>query len=99
MPLDVRPAEYFYARISNDSVADQYFRAIDAVESVGAVVPTNDDTEEEAPGHQRQLANGHCVRPVQLDCAYQTICEGCGFFQTGPQFVTILKRQRDDATA
>jgi len=88
-----------YARISNDSVADQYFRAIDAVESVGAVVPTNDDTEEEAPGHQRQLANGHCVRPVQLDCAYQTICEGCGFFQTGPQFVTILKRQRDDATA
>jgi integrase len=88
-----------YARISNDSVADQYFRAIDAVERVGVVVPTNDDTEDETSSHQRQLANGHCVRPVQLDCSYQTICEGCGFFQTGPQFVTILRRQRDDATS
>ena len=86
-----------YARISNDSVADQYFRAIDAVERVGVVVPTN-GTDDES-GHQRQLANGHCIRPVQLDCSYQTICEGCGFFQTGPQFVTILRRQRDDATA
>jgi integrase len=88
-----------YARISNESVADQYFRAIDAVERVGVTVPQNDDTEDETSGHQRQLANGHCIRPVQLDCSYQTICEGCGFFQTGPQFVTILKRQRDDATA
>jgi hypothetical protein len=87
-----------YARISNESVADQYFRAIDAVERVGVVVPTNDDTDDE-PSHQRRLANGHCIRPVQLDCSYQTICEGCGFFQTGPQFVTILRRQRDDATA
>jgi hypothetical protein len=26
----------------------------------------------------------------------QTICEGCGFFETGPEFVTILRRQRDN---
>lgn len=25
--------------------------------------------------------------------------EGCGFYETGPQFVTILRRQRDDAAA
>ncbi len=87
-----------YARISNDSVADQYFRAIEAVERVGVVVPANDDGEH-GSAHRRQLANGHCIRPAQLDCSYQTICEGCGFFQTGPQFVTILRRQRDDATA
>jgi hypothetical protein len=25
------------------------------------------------------------------------VCERCGFFETGPQFVTILKRQRKHA--
>ena len=49
--------------------------------------------------HRRLLGNGHCTRPLELDCRFQTICEGCGFFQTGPEFVTILRRQRDDATA
>jgi hypothetical protein len=43
------------------------------------------------------LGNGHCTRPVALDCSFETICERCGFFETGPQFVTILRRQRDHA--
>ena len=34
-----------------------------------------------------------------MDCAYQTICEGCGFYATGPEFVTILSRQLDDAAS
>ena len=49
--------------------------------------------------HRRLLGNGHCTRPLELDCRFQTICEGCGFFETGPEFVTILRRQRDDAAA
>ena len=48
-------------------------------------------------GHRRLLGNGHCARPAQLDCTHQTICEGCGFFETGPQFVPILRRQRNSA--
>jgi hypothetical protein len=48
--------------------------------------------------HRRLLGNGHCTRPVELDCRFHTICEGCGFFQTGPEFIPILRRQRDDAT-
>ena len=36
-------------------------------------------------------------RPAQLDCSYQTICEGCGFFETGPEFIPILRRQKDSA--
>ena len=50
-----------------------------------------------AADHRRLLGNGHCTRPVTLDCSFETICERCGFFDTGPQFVTILRRQRDDA--
>ena len=49
--------------------------------------------------HRRLLGNGHCTRPLELDCRFQTICESCGFYETGPEFVTILRRQRDDAAA
>jgi hypothetical protein len=48
---------------------------------------------------RRLLANGHCTRPVELDCRFQTICEGCGFYEPSVEFVDILRRQRDDATA
>ena len=47
--------------------------------------------------HRRLLANGHCTRPALLDCAFESVCERCGFFETGPQFVTILRRQRKHA--
>jgi hypothetical protein len=50
-----------------------------------------------AADHRRLLGNGHCTRPLALDCNFETICERCGFFETGPQFVTILRRQRDHA--
>ena len=50
-----------------------------------------------AAEHRRLLGNGHCTRPVGLDCSFESVCERCGFFETGPQFLTILRRQRDDA--
>ena len=50
-----------------------------------------------ASDHRRLLANGHCTRPALLDCAFESVCERCGFFETGPQFLTILKRQRKHA--
>jgi len=51
-----------------------------------------------AADHRRLLGNGHCTRPVTLDCTYETICERCGFFDTGPDFVPVLLRQRNHAT-
>ncbi len=86
-----------YARISNDSVARQYFRATEAVESVGNAMPIDDEAAWRSTAHRRLLGNGHCTRPALLDCSYQTMCEGCGFFETGPEFVSILRRQRDSA--
>jgi hypothetical protein len=86
-----------YARIADTVVADQYFNATRAVEAETLTVTPPADERDAAAQHRRLLGNGHCTRPLELDCRFQTICEGCGFFQTGPEFVTILRRQRDDA--
>ena len=91
-----------YARITDRTVADEYFRVTAAVEAnhYGHQLPastTGEIMNRVAADHQRLLGNGHCNRPAALDCAYESICERCGFFDTGPQFVTILTRQRDHA--
>jgi integrase len=89
-----------YARISDTTVAEQYFTATRVLEAGNPTVGADrgDAVRHAAELHRRLLGNGHCTRPLELDCRFQTICEGCGFFQTGPEFVTILRRQRDDAT-
>jgi integrase len=92
-----------YARISDRTVADEYFRVTEAVEAGyrnSAALPAEvegHNMRRLAADHRRLLGNGHCTRPVALDCSFETICERCGFFETGPQFVPILRRQRDDA--
>ena len=90
-----------YARISDDTVADAYFKVTEAVEAqyygLSGATPPRARGSSSAPSvsdHRRLLANGHCTRPALLACAFESVCERCGFFETGPQFVTILKRQR-----
>ena len=43
------------------------------------------------------LANGWCNRPVDTDCIYETICEGCGYYQTTIEFRPTLRAQADHA--
>ena len=43
------------------------------------------------------LGNGLCTRPVELECRMESACETCAYFQTGPEFVPVLLRQRDHA--
>ncbi len=47
------------------------------------------------------LGNGYCTRPVELDCAFETICEGCTYFATSIEFRPLtrptLRRQHRDA--
>ncbi len=45
------------------------------------------------PPRQRPL---HPTR--RLDCTHETICERCGFFNTGPEFAPVPLRQREPAT-
>ncbi len=76
-------------------MAEEHFNATSAVEADAAL--TAGAAIYDPPANRRLLANGHCTRPQDLDCRFQTICEGCGFFETSPEFVPILRRQRDDA--
>jgi site-specific recombinase XerD len=92
-----------YARISDRTVADEYFKVTEAVEAnyrqMGSLPPGagNADTAKHPIDHRRLLANGHCTRPALLGCVFESVCERCGFFETGPQFVPILKRQSKHA--
>jgi len=49
--------------------------------------------------HSRMLGNGYCARPAQLDCAFESICETCTYFQPTIEFRPTLRRQHDDAEA
>jgi integrase len=94
-----------YARISDRTVAEEYFKVTKAVEAGvagGDPLPAHvggPNMTRLAADHHRHLGNGHCTRPRDLDCGFETACEHCGFFESGPQFVTILRRQRDHSAA
>ncbi|MDQ6784935.1 MAG: tyrosine-type recombinase/integrase [Actinomycetota bacterium] len=91
-----------YARITDTTIAEEYFRVTAAVEANyrGDELPATTAgaaMTELAADHRRLLGNGHCNRPAALDCVYESICERCGFFETGTEFVPVLIRQRDHA--
>jgi hypothetical protein len=94
-----------YARISDRTVAEEYFKVTAAVEAGmarGNALPADvsgPNMVKLAADHRRHLGNGHCTRPKDLDCSYESACERCGFFETGPEFLTILRRQRDHSAA
>ncbi len=94
-----------YARIANRTVADEYHAVSEKVEALYAAPPAL-DADAEGPTmrrvraeHHRMLGNGWCTRPAELDCSFETICEGCGFFSTAVEFRPTLARQADDAAA
>lgn len=95
-----------YARIANRTVAEEYQAVTAKVEALYASAPTALGAEAEGPGmrrvrteHHRMLANGWCTRPRELDCSFETMCEGCGFFATTVEFRPTLQRQADHAAA
>ena len=94
-----------YAKISNRTVADEYFKVSEQVEALYDApkqLPAEAEGSEmrklRAEMHRRMLGNGYCARPVGLDCHFESICESCAYFQTTLEFRPTLQRQRDDAT-
>jgi len=94
-----------YAKIANRTVADEYFAVTDQVDALyaqagalpaDAIGPKMARLRRE---HHRLLGNGHCIRPEEMDCAFEAICENCSFFQTSIEFRPTLQAQHDDATA
>jgi len=91
-----------YARIADRTVADEYFAVSEKVEALYNKAPLPADVE--GPNmrrlrkeHHRMLGNGYCTRPVDLDCAFETICETCTYFATAVEFRPTLRRQLADA--
>jgi site-specific recombinase XerD len=94
-----------YAKIANRTVADEYFAVTDKVDALyeharslpaDAIGPKMAKLRRE---HHRLLGNGYCTRPAELDCAFESICETCTFFQTNIEFAPTLQAQHDDALA
>jgi site-specific recombinase XerD len=92
-----------YAKIASRTVADEYFAVSEKVEALygqpaqlpaGAAGPKMTRLRRE---HHRLLGNGWCTRPPQLDCAFESICETCSYFQTSIEFRPVLQAQHDDA--
>jgi site-specific recombinase XerD len=92
-----------YAKIANRTVADEYFAVTDKVDALyghAAVLPADAIGPNMARlrrDHFRMLGNGYCTRPAELDCAFESICENCTFFQTSIAFRPTLQNQHDDA--
>ena len=92
-----------YARIADRTVADEYFSVSAKVEALYDK-PRQLGADAEGPAmarlrreHHRMLGNGFCTRPAELDCTFESICEGCSYFATSIEFRPTLRRQQADA--
>ncbi len=92
-----------YAKIASRTVADEYFAVTDKVDALYGQAPV---LPADAIGpkmarlrreHHRMLGNGYCTRPAELDCAFESICQTCTFFQTSIEFRPALQAQHDHA--
>jgi integrase len=94
-----------YAKIASRTVADEYFAVTEKVEALygqPAQLPADAAGPKMARlrrEHHRLLGNGYCTRPPQLDCAFESICETCSYFQTSIEFRPTLQAQHDHAAA
>jgi site-specific recombinase XerD len=94
-----------YAKIASRTVADEYFAVsekVDALYGQPAQLPADAIGPKMARlrrEHHRLLGNGWCTRPPQLDCAFESICETCTYFQTTIEFRPTLTAQHDHAAA
>jgi len=101
-PTGTRPTP---ARSGCRTVADEYVAVTDKVEALygqAPIVARRHDRAEDGPAatrHHRLLGNGYCTRPTELDCAFESICENCTFFQTSIEFRPTLQAQHDHAAS
>ena len=86
-----------YARIANKTVADEYATASAKIDALYTATDPEQRLQQLAGEHRRMLANGWCNRPAATDCVYETICEGCGYYQTTIEFKPTLRAQAEHA--
>jgi integrase len=87
-----------YAQISNRVVADEYDAVTAKVEALYQSPVEGPNMRRLREANRRLLGNGWCERPAELDCHFESICEGCAHFATNKTFQPVLIKQRDHAT-
>jgi integrase len=90
-----------YARMSDRNLAEEFRAVSDRIDALYApdTAGESDQMRRLRLEHTRMLGNGWCTRPAQMDCQFESVCEGCGFFATTVEFKPTLTRQRDHAAA
>jgi integrase len=86
-----------YARIANTTVADEYAAAQAHIDALYDEHAETDELRQLRLEHRRMLGNGYCARPRGTDCSFEAVCEGCGYYESGPEFGPTLRAQRDHA--
>ena len=75
----------------------EYASASAKIDALYTATDPEQRLEQLAGEHRRMLANGWCNRPVATDCVYETICEGCGYYETTVEFKPTLQAQAGHA--
>ena len=67
-----------YARIADRTVADEYQMVSERVEAFYASEPSAETVQMRRlrREHSRLLGNGWCTRPKEMDCSFESVCEG-----------------------
>lgn len=90
-----------YAHIFNESVRDEYTKALDILKpkySPGIFNVENKNSinwmDIKKSLIKTRLANGYCIRTLdQGICKHANVCESCGNFQTDRSFEDIIENQ------
>jgi integrase len=88
-----------YARIANRTVAEEYAAASAQVDALYDGIDEPAHLAGLQHEHRRMLGNGWCARPRATDCAFEAVCEGCGYYQTSTEFQPRLQAQHEHAKA
>jgi integrase/recombinase XerD len=85
--------------MSDRNLGEQFRAVADRIDTLYApdTLGETDQMRRLRLEHSRLLGNGWCTRPKQMDCQFESVCEGCGFFATTVEFKPTLTRQRDHA--
>lgn len=91
-----------YGRISAENLREQWEKSF-AVNGAGEVVQSPGSEVAEAAwlhaftgGAAQALPNGRCGMPCGETCEHANACLFCPLFITGPEYLPVLRDQRDD---
>ena len=98
-----------YGHLFDTTIRAEYERSLDLAKTRIGALPPRGTTPRAEPDAldwrttetiKTALAGGYCLRaPVQGSCPYANICEHCPSFHTTSDYIPVLTRQREDATA